>query len=95
VSVVNANASPKPGNKRQSAPPECARGHRLSPTPPCAAPDLPPRVGRGSLSDRAALPVSKDLHEPELTPQRVVIISILLLLACAVLFAAIAFLVSV
>jgi hypothetical protein len=39
--------------------------------------------------------VSKDPHEPELTPQRAVIISILLLLACAVLFAAIAFLLSV
>jgi hypothetical protein len=38
--------------------------------------------------------VSKDLHEPKLT-QRAVVISILLLLACAVPFAAIAFLVSV
>jgi hypothetical protein len=39
--------------------------------------------------------VSKNPHEPELTPQRAVSISILLLLACAVLFAAIAFLLSV
>jgi hypothetical protein len=39
--------------------------------------------------------VSKDPHEPELTPQRAFIVSILLLLACGVLFAAIAFLVSV
>jgi len=40
-------------------------------------------------------PCQKDPHEPELTPQRAVIISILLLLACGVLFAAIVFLVSV